>query len=186
MLLLFVLGLLPLILFVVVDYYADLKSGVFSAMIASALLAVATWLIFDEVDYELVGMVLIIAVVGVIAIKKDNSTWFKFQPVISNGVWILILGYYQFFDTPLMIKYLPKLKKVLPPENVEVFSAPGTTEMLSRLSLFLIIWIFLHGLFMAFAAIKLKNRYWLVAKALTVPLITAGSFAFEFLFQITF
>jgi intracellular septation protein A len=180
---LFFISLLPLILYVIVDFYADLKWGVIIAIGTSLLMTGVYWALFGELDFEVVGIVVVLTLTGLISLRKNDPIFIKFQPVITNIVLILILSWFQWFDQPLFLKYLPKMKTLLEPKQLELLSSPEALELLARMSGYSIFWIVVHTVLVGFAALKLDNRYWLLAKASGVPVVVAGSLLTELFVQ---
>ncbi len=177
------LSLVPLILFVMIDYKAGLKAGIFTAIGTSIGLALIFWYLLGELDLDLIFMVVAIAVTGLISIRKKNSIFFEFQPVVTNMVGVLFIGWYQFFDTPIMVKYLPKMERFFSPEQAELLARPEVRIMLERLSLFVMVLMVVHSLIIAFAALRMKNKYWLLAKALGAPFVVVGALALELVWR---
>jgi hypothetical protein len=176
---LFLISLIPMILFVIVDYKAGVKTGVWTAIGSSIGLGLFFWYLLDELDYEFLLMIGAMAVTGAISIKKNSAIYFKFQPVITNTVGILFIGWYQFFDIPIMIKYLPKMQKFMPPAQFEQLSGEAVQGMLGRASIFMMVMLAVHSLIIAHAALRLTNRYWLLTKALGLPFVALGVVAME-------
>ncbi|MEZ4742714.1 MAG: septation protein IspZ [Bdellovibrionota bacterium] len=180
---LMLMTLLPLILFVVIDYYFDLKRGIWAAIASSVLMAAVYWVIFKELDYEIIIVITAVLATGLLSIKKNDGIFFKFQPVITNAVWVLIISYFQFFDTPILIKFLPKMKMLMPPEQFSNFDNPVLILMFQRMSMYLIVWISIHSCLVAYAALRLKNSHWLLIKSFGFVLVTLGCFMTELVFQ---
>lgn len=179
MLNMFLISLIPLILFAIVNYYRGLEAGVWTGVIGSALLGVVFWLVFDYLDYEAVIMVVLLLVFGVISIKSKKEIYFKLQPVASGVISAGILAWFQFFDEPLFQKILPKMHKFLPPEQLELVNQPGFYDAIERVSLYSIIWILLHTVLLALAAFYSSTRVWLLVKALALPFVAVGIVASE-------
>ena len=72
---------------------------------------------------------------GFISVKKDNPLFFKLQPLITGLVLALVIAYFQFFDTPLGVKYLPKMKKLVDPEMASMLDDPKFLLIMSKLNL---------------------------------------------------
>jgi intracellular septation protein A len=174
---LFLVTLIPLVLFVIVDYRAGLKSGVMTAIASSFALGGFVWYLLGELDEEFIIMIIALAATGFVSIKKNNPIFIKMQPVITNSIGFLFLGWYQFFDTPIMIKYLPKVGKLLPPEQVQALSAPEMQPFLVRVSASMMVCLIVHSIIVGYAAVKARSSYWLLAKAIGTPFIAIGAFA---------
>ena len=69
---LFVLTFVPLLIFVIVDFYSVLKSGVLAAIWSAAVTALAFWWLLGELDWESIFIIGVMAVTGIISIKKKR------------------------------------------------------------------------------------------------------------------
>ncbi|MFK7826872.1 MAG: hypothetical protein AB8G05_22200, partial [Oligoflexales bacterium] len=140
----FLISLIPLVLFAVVNYYRGLEAGVWTGVIGSALLGLVFWIVFDYMDYEAVIMVLLLLVLGLISIKSKKEIYFKLQPVASGLISVGILAWFQFFDPPFFVQFLPKMQKIMPPEQLELMNQPEFLQAIERVSLYCIVLISLH------------------------------------------
>jgi len=172
---LMVLTFVPLLIYVVVDFYSGLKSGVVAAIATAAITALAFWWLLGELDWESIFIVGVMAISGVISIKKNNPIFFKFQPVITGGAAVLYLSWYQFWEVPFLIKVLPKLLPLLPEYQRDIYSTPSGQELLVDLNLYLIVCYAIHTGILAWAAAKSSNKIWIVIKGLGIPFIMFGT-----------
>ena len=69
---------------------------------------------FGEVDNMTVMEVVLIMGMALVSYFMDNDKFFKFQPVAVAAVWVVVLAYFQFFDTPFMVKMIPLMEKLSP------------------------------------------------------------------------
>ncbi len=172
---LMVLTFVPLVIYVVVDFYSGLKSGVLAAIATAAVTALVFWWLLGELDWESIFIVAVMAISGVISIKKNNPIFFKLQPVITGGAVVLYLSWYQFWDVPFLLKALPKLLPLLPDYQREIYSSPSGNQLLMDLNLYIIICYFMHTCFLAWAAVKSSNKIWILIKGLGIPFIMVGT-----------
>ena len=184
--LLFFISLLPLIIFVLVDYYTrSLKAGVISAIAMATLMGgVSTWLL-GKFDIEAIIIVITMLATGLIAIKTNSPLYFKFQPVITGVIFAAMLAYFQWFDTPLLVKMMPELLKKLHDGKLisdavyAHMSSDAATAMIYRFNRNIIFMMLIHAGLVAIAALRWRNLYWLMVKAAGIPLIAAGCLALE-------
>jgi intracellular septation protein A len=172
---LWVITLVPLVIFVVVDFYSGLKSGVIAAVATGALTAILIWWLMGELDWEAVFIVLVMAGSGWISVKKNNPVVFKLQPVITGGAVVIYLAWHQFFDTPYLLKAWPKLQSMMPKEQVEMYATPEGQRFLVNFTLYFLVWTFIHILIVTWAALKKSNKVWIIVKGLGIPFILLGS-----------
>lgn len=174
-------GFLPLLVFVIVDMFSGLKWGVASAIVLALAECVWDYASFGEIDpVTLVSTFLVIGM-GALALHLDNSKYFKFQPVVLGVLCAGLIGWFQFFDEPLMLKMLPKMLKMLPPEAHGRFEDPVMKAHLAALSGQLG-WLFIaHGAAVAFAAWRMSNLAWLLMRGVGFWLFVAILYAYDWL-----
>ncbi len=190
MFMLLLIGLIPMVLFVLVDYFTrDLRTSIITAVITAAAMGGVTWWLMGEFDYEVVVIVVTMLVAGLISIKLKTPVYFKFQPVIMGVILAAVLAYFQYFDTPLMVKMLPKLHTMLDnadlalqPEQLELMFDDSHIPLFTRMTQHMMIWLLIHAALVAFCALKTRNSVWLLVKALGLPLVTGGTLLTEWLF----
>ena len=189
MFMLLLVGLIPMILFVLVDYFTrSLRASIITAVITAAAMGGVTWWLMGEFDYEIVVIVVTMLVTGLISIKLKTPVYFKFQPVITGVILAGVLAYFQYFDTPLMVKMLPKLRTMLdnidltlPSEQLALMFDDSRIPFFTRMTQHLMLWLLIHAALVAFCALKTRNSVWLLAKAIGLPFVTAGALLTEWL-----
>ena len=190
MFMLLLIGLIPMVLFVLVDYFTrNLRTSIITAVVTAAAMGGVTWWLMGEFDYEVVVIVVTMLVTGLISIKLKTPVYFKFQPVITGVMLAGMLAYFQYFDTPLMVKMLPKLHTMLDnanlalqPEQLELLLDESRIPFFARLTQHMMLWLLLHAGLVAVCALKTSNSLWLLAKAIGLPLVTGGALLTEWLF----
>lgn len=165
----------PLLIFVIVDFFSGLTSGIIAAVVVALVSVGGLWIGLGVLDWESLFAVAVMTVCGWAAVRHKNPVIFKLQPVITTGVVVLYLAYCQFFATPFLIRMWPLMSQLMPPEPVEFLGSPEGQEFLSNLSLYLIVWTVLHIALVAWAALRKGNLLWIVIKGLGVPFILIGS-----------
>ena len=189
MFMLLLVGLIPMILFVLVDYFTrSLRASIITAVITAAAMGGVTWWLMGEFDYEVVVIVVTMLVTGLISIKLKTPVYFKFQPVITGVILAGVLAYFQYFDTPLMVKMLPKLRTMLdnidltlPSEQLALMFDDSRIPFFTRMTQHLMLWLLIHAALVACCALKTRNSVWLLAKAIGLPFVTAGALLTEWL-----
>jgi intracellular septation protein A len=118
----------------------------------------------------------------------NNDRYFKFQPTVLALVFAGVFAWFQLFDQPLMLHFIPHMEKIFQsnPTELRAFDAsqiPGEEaspmlamlrsehfkNVLGRLSGHMI-WLFIaHGLIMIYAAIRLKTAGWFAWRLAIYP-----------------
>ena len=157
-------GLLPLIVFAVVDMFANMRVAIISAIIFSVLEAVWGWYSYGEVDQTTWISLGLILAMGAVSIRMKSDKLFKFQPVAMGAVFAVTLGYFQLRGNPLMVQMMPKVAPLLPPENREQLMDPRMIALMARLDRSLIVVFMAHGSLVGWAAMKKSTMYWLIIR----------------------
>lgn len=181
---LLLIALIPMVLFVLVDYFTrNLKTSIFSAIATAIVMGGVTWWLLGEFDYEVLVIVGTMLVTGLISIKLKNPLWFKLQPVITGVVLAAVIAYFQFFvDQPLMVRMMPKIidmmeqQQMMSAQQIEMLKVNMNISVMENITKHLIGWLLVHAGLVAICAIKFNNAIWLVAKAIGLPLVAGGTY----------
>lgn len=173
---LFFLTLAPLVLFVIIDAYYGLKTGVLSALVTGTIATGFFFWIKGEFDWSATIVLLLLGLTGYVSIRLNDSFYFKLQPFITGTFTALFLAYFQFFDQPLFVKLLPKIQDIMPSEMQSQLDNPVYLQMMGELNLHIIIWTLAHAMIMGWAALKWSNKFWISAKVLNIPFVVLMSF----------
>ncbi len=159
-------GLLPLIIFVVIDSFAGIKMGIISAIIFAALEAGYTYYTTKSIDEITIVSCLLVAVFGVLSYYYENPLIFKLQPVILGLLLGIVFLVMQYLDKPLMVMMATKYRDILPAQLRENLANPFVLSRLSKVSLYLGFGFFLHAAGVAYAAFYLSNWWWLAVRGI--------------------
>lgn len=163
---LLIYGLVPLIAFVVVDLYAGIKWAVAAAVVLATLDVFATYYLSGTWDPGAIAAAVLITGLGIWTVRQNNPVYVKFQPVAVAAVFALLLIYFQFFGGGLVHRYLPLLESSLPPEMQPMLADPEFVALLDRSVTGLIGVLIVHGLWVAYAALKMSNVGWLLVRGI--------------------
>jgi hypothetical protein len=108
----------------------------------------------------------LIAVLGFVSIKLEDSVYFKLQPVVLSVLFAGLVAYHQFWGTPIVQVYLPLIKKAAPPGMQHVFGQPAFLALLDGMVTWSILALLLHGAAVAYTALRASNLVWLLTRAL--------------------
>lgn len=174
-------GLLPLIIFVVIDSFFSLKAGLVAAIILSLLECVYTYFTFGELDWISITLFLVIVITAVISWNKNSATAFKTSPFYVGLTLSLILIGSSLMNKPIILELFFKYKTMLPEkfDHVSTFySSPIGQEYLSNSNWLLGVFILVNSLLVLWCAFKLSNWWWLAMRGI-------GFYFFAFLAFIT-
>ena len=157
-------GLLPLIVFAIVDIFASVRAAIVSAIVFAILEAGWSYYQFGEVDRLTWISLGLVVVMGAIAFKMRNEMLFKFQPVALSLVSAFALLYFHVFDTPLMVQMLPKAAALLPADQQERMHDPQMIAMIARMDGMMVGACIAHAALVAWAAMHKSTLYWLIMR----------------------
>ena len=191
MYLLLLISLIPMVLFVLIDYFTrNLKTSIFSAIATAIVMGGIMWWLLGEFDYEVLVIVGTMLVTGLISIKFKTPLWFKLQPVITGIVLVAVIAYFQFFaDQPLMVKMMPKVinlmeqQQLASPQQIVTLKNNMNISVMENITKHMMGWILMHAGLVAVCAVKFNNAIWLIAKAIGLPLVAGGTILTMWLFN---
>ncbi|MEN9824761.1 MAG: Intracellular septation protein [Pseudomonadota bacterium] len=163
--------IVPLIAFAVADAMGGLKTGVVVAVALSLVLFAANWMMLGFFEPTSLIEPVFFLVLGLASLRLKNSLWFKFQPVVVNGLTAALLAGYQIAGQPLLVKYAPMMDKLMPPENQGVLTDPRILEKLAHVSHALIYMLIIHAVWVAWVALKKSNWAWVGVRLAGYPLL---------------
>lgn len=166
----------PLVIFVVVDFYSGLRRGVLAAIITALSACVLLWLLTGAIDYEALGAVSVMCVLGWWTVRANKPIFFKLQPVFTGCAVVVYGAYMHIVDRPILVRAWPTIEKVMPAGQFGFLDGSEGQAFLATLSLYVIVWTFLHSLLVAWAAIARGNLAWIIIKSAAIPFIFVGSF----------
>lgn len=159
-------GILPLAVFVVIDFAFDETAGIISAMVFALMEAAYSLYKFKKIDGITLGSIGFVIIFGWLSLETDDPIFFKFQPVILGSFLTLALLVTQVMNKPLLVIIAQKYKDLFP-KNVQLnLGHPMVLSKLSKLSLYLGFGILLHTIATAYAAMYMSNAWWLAIRGI--------------------
>lgn len=167
MMLMLIAGVLPLVLFVLVDRFAGPKTAIWTAIVTS----IAGYALFCVLtrNFDLTGLVepVFIILMGGVSLRMQNPRLFKFQPAVVGVLIALVVAYFQYLGTPIALRVMP----LLPEEVRDQLSQDPYPRILALFS-GQMIWLFLlHAALMAYVALRSSNFWWLAARLAIYPML---------------
>ncbi len=163
-------GLLPALLFVLIDSFSSKKAAIIGATAMAVLELAFTLIMYGAIDFLSVMAVCFALFFGFLSFKLNNDIYFKLQtPILNTFFAAAFLFSYHILKRPLltvmMEKYMPGFVA-----NLEATRGIDTSlfmGMLNTLSRDMGIWLLLHSSLTAYAALKLSKWVWFLCR---VPL----------------
>lgn len=160
---------IPLILYVVVEVKKGPQAATITAMASVVVLAGYLYFRFDALDETYIVELLLILVLGSVSLKMHQSTWIKFQPMVTGIVFSAYGFYLQIFDTPMLLRMAPLIEKMAQSEQMAMFKTPAAKVLLSSMSWEISVLILLHALTCGYAAKKFNSVNWLLTRLAIYP-----------------
>lgn len=161
--------LLPLFSYVLCEKRLGVRKALIIAMAMVTLLLVYEAVTFREVDPLTLLESGLLLLFGGLSLYAKNPKFFKLQPVIVAFIFVCVLSWYQVFDQPLLVKYLPKMQAVLGNMPMDI---AAMTPKLTLLSLHLIFLMIFHGLLTFWAATRKSTSTWMWVRLSLFPMVT--------------
>lgn len=174
-------GLLPLIVFAIVDIFAGMRAAIIAAMVFALAEAVWSWQQFGEVDNITWLSLGLIVAMGIISMRMQDVRLFKFQPVAMALIIAGVLSWFQLKGSPLMVQMMPKVAALLPEEQRWTMSDPTILKQMARLDLLLIPTFLAHAALVAWAALHKSTLIWIVARGVGFYVLMFGALAINFM-----
>lgn len=169
------LGIVPLVLFVILDTFLSVKKALIFALFVALLEAGYTVYKFGELDLVTGFSFLLLIILGATSFYKDDSIYFKFQPVILSCFLGAYFLYTYLVDEPLFLVMVDKYQDFIPESQRALYKQPQIKKLLRDFTLTSSAGFFLHGILTGFAALKLSNFWWLVSRGVGFYLILFAS-----------
>lgn len=160
------MGLVPLVIFVVIDSFAGLKAGIISALLFALLEAGYTYWTMHKLDEITMISLGLVAVFGYLSYYYENPLIFKLQPVILGVMIGLAFLIMQYLDKPLMVMMANKYRELLPQPLQQNLANPFVLARLSKVSLYFGFGFLLHAGMVGYAAFWLSNWWWLAIRGI--------------------
>jgi intracellular septation protein A len=161
-------GILPLVVFAVIDLFAGMRAAIVAAMIVALLEAGWSWYSFGEIDQLTWISIGLIFVMGGLSIWMKDSRLFKFQPVVLAGVMALVFSWYQWVGEPILVQFMPKFASLLSAEQQALLNDERMIKSMARLDLMMIGVFLIHGVMVAWSALRKSTLHWLIVRGVGI------------------
>lgn len=159
-------GVLPLLVFAIVDFYASVKWAVIAAIACAFADIFITYFSLGMWDPGTIVAFVMIAILGIVTLRLENPLYVKLQPVMMAAVFSVILAYVQFVGGGIMAKYMPLIRSQLPAAMRTNLDNPKFVALMDQAVSGLILVFIVHGAWVAWAAYKKSTVTWLMVRGL--------------------
>lgn len=170
------MGIIPLLLFVIVDSFGGLKAALIVAVIAVLIETAYSVYAFGEIDAITGTSLGLIIVMSLASWKMKSSLMFKLQPVVLGSFFFLACFISYFFFEPIFTVLMFKYKHLYPAHLQQAFDNPYFKHLFDKFTLFFSITILIQTLLVAWAAFKLNNWWWIAFRGLGFYIAMAAAF----------
>jgi intracellular septation protein A len=169
------IGIVPLLVFVIVDAFAGLKTALISTVVMALFEALFSLYYFKSIDSVTIFSLITVVIFCFISFKKKSALFIKLQPVFLSLIIGVVLIVSYLLNEPLMLKLATKYKDLYPEQFQAQLNAPRFLKSLEISTLSMGIGLFAHAAATAFAAFKLSNWWWLAVRGIGFYLFMAGA-----------
>ena len=160
------MGIIPLLVFVIVDSFAGLKSALFFTVLMAIAELSFSLIYFHDVDFVTIISFVLVFVMAILSYKFNSPIFVKFQPVILGAVLGLIFLISYMMGKPLFYILSMKYKEQLPQSIQYALSNPQMTQLLVISSHLIAYAFFAHALLTAYAALKWSKWWWIAIRGI--------------------
>lgn len=157
----FWMGILPLVVFVIVDSFAGVQAGMIAAIILAVAEAIFTYFYFGEIDSVTWLSLALVLALAAVTYFTNNTMFIKLQPVALGAVVGLVLLVSYMIGKPLLLTMSQKYQSFFPPQVQMILEQPKVQRQLQLLTLTSGIMTLAHAGLTAYAAMKMSNWWWL-------------------------
>ncbi|NVO19249.1 MAG: NUDIX domain-containing protein [Bacteroidetes bacterium] len=146
-------GLLPLIIFIIVDEVWGTRAGLIVAIIFGFTELIVILLKERRLDWFIIFDTALLMMLGAVSLLSDNDIFFKLKPAFINVIFCVIIGLSAFSNSNLIMLYSKRYLKDLPDD-------PNLQKEMRR-TFRSIFWIFfLHTVLIVYSAFYLSKPAW--------------------------
>ena len=160
------IGIIPLLLFALLDSYFNLKIALIAALIITLIEVIYTIYAFGQLDsISLLSIILGLILVG-LSYKKNNRIIFKLKPGILNVSLGLYMVVTYLFGKPLFIELIAKYPNLISQDQYLIFQTLKGQALLTTLSFNMGVALTIHGVIVGYSGIKHNNFWWAIINSI--------------------
>ena len=159
-------GIIPLVLFVIVDSFAGLKAGLITAIIAALAEAIFSYFYLGHIDSFTLASIFLVVLLSLASWKMKSALLFKLQPVVIGVGLFLVLYITYFIGEPILYKMMIKYKDLFPQEYLPMIQTPFFVAYTKKATLYFAHCLVIQTALVAYSALKLSNWWWIAIRGL--------------------
>lgn len=157
---LFLLDLVPLLVFVVLDSFGNVRYAVIGAVLAAALELGYSYWILGSIDLFSILFAAFVVIFAGLSYKFNNPVFFKFKPVAIGALSGLVFLATSAFFEPLLLTIIDRYIDLIPAHQQHKLQHPTVRLILAQFNLYLGFAFLLHATVTAWAALHLSRWGW--------------------------
>ena len=175
-------GLVPLLLFVILDMFAGIRIALVTAFLAAVgeLFVIhhqtGEW---DKLSFIAAGLILVL---GYFSWKTNDKKYVKFQPVILSLLLAGFLAYMQLSTEPLIFRYQSIILQILPESYKDYFTDPAFINLLNFFTNWAIGLFIINAALIAYTAIYCSTWIWIIARGFGFWILAALMLALQLVY----
>jgi isopentenyldiphosphate isomerase/intracellular septation protein A len=167
-------GLLPLIIFIIVDEIWGTRAGLLVAIIFGFSELIFILLKERRLDWFIIFDTGLLMLLGAVSLLTENEIFFKLKPAFINLIFCVIIGLSAFSSKNLLLIYSKRYIKDLPDDTRLHDEMKNTFRM--------IFWIFLaHTFLIVYSAYFMSKASWAFISGALLYILFAVFFGWQFL-----
>jgi hypothetical protein len=172
----FLLGILPLLAFVIIDSFAGMKAALITAVVLALAEAGYSHFVLGQIDNVTIASFILVFLLAAQSWRSGSEKFFLFQPVILSGVLGTYLIVTYLMGSPLFLDFMMKYEDffasymaglhqdVTKEQAIASLHTEKAQKLFSLMSLTSGISLYAHAAAVAFAALKLNKWWWIVIR----------------------
>tara|TARA_A100001015_G_scaffold297045_1_gene378054 strand:- start:682 stop:1227 length:546 start_codon:yes stop_codon:yes gene_type:complete len=154
------LGLIPLIIFALLDTYASLNVALIALALATIIECMYTIMTFGSLDSISLMSIALVGILGVLAYKQQSGILIKLKPAILSGFLGGFFLFQSLIKQPLLNQMVTKYPQLVPPDIALIMQTPAGQAYFSTVSIYMGYALLVHAGMVAYTGLKSNNFWW--------------------------
>lgn len=169
----FLPGFIPIILFVIADSIWGIKTGLIIAVIFGALQFAYVLLKHKKAEYFILADTLLLIVLGIVSLLLNNDSYFKLKPAMIESIFAVLLGISVYSKHNIMMQMSKKYFK-------DIQLTEGQAKEFRR-NLTVTFYLFiLHIVLVVYSAYFMSEQAWAFVSSVLLYILFGGYFLFQY------